>query len=332
MKRDSGERGSALLAVLVLIFTGGLITALMMAIGSAGSLEVASHVEQQRSMFVAEGAAQRVQWLLAADRYLHSSETLGETDYDEYDYERFLPDGVPHVMDCGGQQVKVVVEDARQGRRMDGTQFSTSLNLLKVGMDDDEEFFDLVDQVREKISDYVDTDEDAGTDGMESDDYEALGMKPLPRNGALQFREELLYIPGFRELFPPDRDGLLSSVRLITPENTVTITGNPSLLTATRQEIMNFCNVDDEDELESIMEAIREWKEERVPLSESSLDPLLLARLNSLSRRSSDIYTVKISAPGNDRKPFKRLIFTVQAAPVAGPSDKTIRYLQWMYY
>jgi hypothetical protein len=55
-KRASHEKGSALLAVLVLVFTGGLITALMMAIGSSGSFEVASHVEQQRSMVISASA------------------------------------------------------------------------------------------------------------------------------------------------------------------------------------------------------------------------------------------------------------------------------------
>lgn len=334
MKKTSSsrEQGSALLAVLVLVFTGGLITALMMAIGSSGSFEVASHVEQQRSMFVAEGVAQRVQWLIAADRYLHGSETLGETDYEEYDYERFIADGTPHVIDYYGRQVKVVIDDARQGRRMDGTQYRRSLDSLKVGMGDDEDFTELVDILKDKITDYVDTNDDVSNEGMEESDYEAEEMKPLPRNGALQFREELLYIPGFRDLFPVDKDGLLTSVRLIPPENTVTISGNPNLLTASKQEIMNYCNIDDEDELESIMEAIREWKTEKVPLSDGNLDPLLLGRLNNLPRRESGIYTVRITADESDRRPFKRLIFSFQASPVAGPSDKIIQYLQWMFY
>jgi len=332
MKRGSSEKGSALLAVLVLVFTGGLITALAMAVGNSSSFEVASHVEQQRSMFTSEGVAQRVQWLISADRYLHGSETLGETDYEEYDYERFLADGTPHTIDYYGRLVKVVIEDARQGRRMDGTQYRRSLDALKVGIDDDEDFIEMIEHLKDKITDYVDTNDDTSTEGMEESDYEAEDMKPLPRNGAIQFREELLYIPGFRELFPVDKDGLLSSVRLIPPENTVSIGGNPSLLTATRQEIMNYCNIDDEDELEAVMEAIQEWKNEKVPLSEGSLDPLLLGRLNNLPRTESGVYTVKISADEGDRKPFKRLIFSFQASPVAGPSDKIIQYLQWMFY
>lgn len=332
MRRNNGEKGSALLAVLVLVFTGGLITALMMAIGNSGTFEVASHVEQQRSMITAEGVAQRVQWLISADRYLHGSETLGETDYEEYEYERFIADGTPHVLDYYGQAVKVVIEDARQGRRMDGNEYRRSLDSLKVGMADEEDYLELVDNLKDKITDYIDTNDDVSNEGMEESDYEAEEMKPLPRNGALQFREELLYIPGFRELFPVDKDGLLSSVRLIPPENTVTISGNPSLLTATRQEIMNYCNIDDESELEAIMEAVKEWKTEKIPLSDGSLDPLLLGRLNNLSRRESGIYTVRISADESYRRPFKRLIFSFQASPVAGPSDKIIQYLQWMFY
>ncbi len=334
MKRgfSSREEGSALLAVLVLVFTGGLITALMMAVGSSGSFEVASHVEQQRSMFVAEGVAQRIQWLISADRYLHGSETLGETDYEEYEYERFIADSTPHVIDYYGRQVKVVIEDARQGRRMDGTQYRRSLDALKVGMGDDEDFAELVDNLKDKITDYIDSNDDVSNEGLEESDYEALDMKPLPRNGTIQFREELLYIPGFRELMPVDKDGILSSVRLIPPENTVTISGNPNLLTATKQEIMNYCNIDDEDELDAIMEAVKEWKTEKIPLSDGSLDPLLLGRLNNMPRTESGIYTVRITADESDPKPFKRLIFSFQASPVAGPSDKIIQYLQWMFY
>ena len=280
----SKEKGSALLAVLVLVFTGGLITALMMAVGNSGSFEVATHVEQQRSMFEAEGIAQRVQWLIAADRYLHGSETLGETDYEEFEYDRFIADGTPHTIDYYGRLVKVVIEDARQGRRMDGSQYRRSLDSLKVGMADDEDYIEMVDILKDKITDYIDTNDDVSNEGMEESDYEAEDMKPLPRNGTIQFREELLYIPGFRDLLPVDKEGILSSVRLIPPENTVTISGNPSLLTATRQEIMNYCNIDDEDEIESIMEAIKEWKTEKIPLSDGSLDPLLLGRLNNLPR------------------------------------------------
>ena len=328
----SKEKGSALLAVLVLVFTGGLITALMMAVGNSGSFEVATHVEQQRSMFEAEGIAQRVQWLIAADRYLHGSETLGETDYEEFEYDRFIADGTPHTIDYYGRLVKVVIEDARQGRRMDGSQYRRSLDSLKVGMADDEDYIEMVDILKDKITDYIDTNDDVSNEGMEESDYEAEDMKPLPRNGTIQFREELLYIPGFRDLLPVDKEGILSSVRLIPPENTVTISGNPSLLTATRQEIMNYCNIDDEDEIESIMEAIKEWKTEKIPLSDGSLDPLLLGRLNNLPRTESGIYTIRISADEGDKRPFKRLIFTVQASPVAGPSDKIIQYLQWMFY
>ena len=95
---------------------------------------------------------------------------------------------------------------------------------------------------------------------------------------------------------------------------------------------MNYCNITEEDELDAVMDAIKEWKNERVMLSEGSLDPLLLGRLNNLPRRESGVYTIKVSTADEDPRPFKRLIFTIQASPVAGPSDKIIQYLQWMFY
>jgi hypothetical protein len=304
----------------------------VLALSKSGTFQLSAHVERQRSMLIAEGVATRVQWLLAADNHLFPNEAAGETDYSVYEeHDRFLSDGVKHIIDYYGEKVQVTITDTISGHDIINNR-SKILGFFTNDEDIDEEEKEDVTLLQTKINDYIDSNDDVSNEGMEESDYESEDMKPLPRNGNLQFREELLYIPGFRDLFSVDKDGMLSSVRLIPPENTVTISGNPSLLTATKQEIMNYCNIDDEDELEAIMQAVKEWKEEKVPLSDGSLDPLLLGRLNNLPRTESGIYTVKITADESDPRPFKRLIFSFQASPVAGPSDKIIQYLQWMFY
>ena len=92
------ENGSALVAVLCLLLTGGIITTAVLALSKTGTFTVYAHLERQKSMFVAEGVATRVQYLYAADLHLHTSEKLGETDYTEYDYDRFLCD---EMVRCG---------------------------------------------------------------------------------------------------------------------------------------------------------------------------------------------------------------------------------------
>ena len=98
MMMQKKERGSALVAVLGLIFTAGVLCAAIIALSRTGTFEIMPHVSRQRSMYILEGAGNRIQWLLAADRYLNSDVTLGELDYEEFDYERYVADGVAHVI------------------------------------------------------------------------------------------------------------------------------------------------------------------------------------------------------------------------------------------
>lgn len=79
----------------------------------------------------------------------------------------------------------------------------------------DTELYDTTERLKARIADYVDADDTVTTDGFEEADYEAFGMSPLPRNAAMQFREELAWIPGVTEMFPADGSGRLSALRLI---------------------------------------------------------------------------------------------------------------------
>ena len=88
MRNSDKESGSALVAVLCLIFTAGILTTATLSISKSGSFDVSSHLDMQRSVYIAEGAANRVQWLIAADRYSYPGEVLGYTDYSEYDFDR----------------------------------------------------------------------------------------------------------------------------------------------------------------------------------------------------------------------------------------------------
>ncbi len=327
MKRN--ERGSALVAVLALLFTAGILAAMTLAIVKRGTFDVAGHVALQRSMYEAEGLANRAIYLACMDRALYSEETLGETDYEALDYDRYLPDAIPHRVDYYGTEAEFTLTDTLGGWDFSSSRsYRNSLNALTSGHEDDTDLADKVEVLRTRIADYLDSDDDIGTDGLEKNDYEELGKAPLPRNDELQFREELLYIPGFRELFPTDRRGVLSSVRLIPPENTVSLDGNPSLLAASDEQLRSVCNLED-DEVIQVRAAIDAWKKNRTKLSDSLPD--LMGKLTPLSRRESGIYTVEIGIPAGGRRPFRRLRFSFQAFGTAGPSDQKLRFLEWFF-
>lgn len=324
-----GERGSALVAVLCLIFTAGIITTAVLALSKIGSFTVAAHVELQRSMYVAEGAGNRVQWLLAADRSLNSDRTLGSTEYSDETVERFLADGVVHQLDYYGQPVEFVITDTVSGVDVSGTNFTSSLNELASNMDDEDEWLEKVSLAVTLLTDYVDSDDDITPDGREAGDYEEMGMAPLPRNEELQYREEIFYMPEILSVLPPDSDGRLSRVRLVPPDGVTNLTGTASLFSADKELLRTVCGLDDE-ETKLVLAALDEWKTNRTQISES-LDPELYAKLSPLSKSESGNYTVLIRSPKTEKRPFRKLVFSYVGYDTGGPEDGTLKYLEWMY-
>ena len=329
IRNNSAENGSALVAVLCLLLTGGIITTAVLSLSKIGTFTVYAHIERQKSMFVAEGVATRVQFLYAADLQLHTSEKLGETDYTEYDYDRFLCDGVKHVIDYYGQKVQVTITDTIGGE--DVAQDSTAALNKFINEDTDADVQETVTKFSNLLADYIDSDDEAKDDSWEATDYEDAGFKPLPRNGALQFREELTLIPEFLKLYPMDKDGRMSHIRLIPPKGSPETTGKPSLFTATAQMIQNYCSIE-EEKVPEVMDALKAWRNDRTLLSDT-LDEELLNKLKSnLATSESGLLTVNIEAPEEDKRPFSRLVFSFPAFKIAGPENKLIEYLEWNFY
>lgn len=329
IRNNSAENGSALVAVLCLLLTGGIITTAVLSLSKIGTFTVYAHIERQKSMFVAEGVATRVQFLYAADLQLHTSEKLGETDYTEYDYDRFLCDGVKHVIDYYGQKVQFTITDTIGGE--DVAQDSTAALNKFINEDTDADVQETVTKFSNLLADYIDSDDEAKDDSWEATDYEDAGFKPLPRNGALQFREELTLIPEFLKLYPMDKDGRMSHIRLIPPKGSPETTGKPSLFTATAQMIQNYCSIE-EEKVPEVMDALKAWRNDRTLLSDT-LDEELLNKLKSnLATSESGLLTVNIEAPEEDKRPFSRLVFSFPAFKIAGPENKLIEYLEWNFY
>ena len=323
------KRKAALVSVLCLLFTAGILTALVVSLSKSGTFTVASHVELQRSMLISEGVANRVQWLLAADRNLNPDDECGKVDYSAFEYDRFMADGVIHTLDYYGESIQVQIFDAVNNWDMSQNSFQTVFQKYSSQDDAGEDGTDLCEQLTQRLGDYLDSDDNIQEYGMEAGDYEDLLQKPLPRNAAMQYREELLYIHDFSKLFPLDENGRLSLARLIPPANTTTLSGTPSLYSSDKKVIELSCSLE-EDELENVMEALDKWKKEKVMLSET-LDEELLSKLSALSTKESGAYTIHISAPEEEKRPFRKLIFSYAGFEVAGPTDKIVKYLEWNF-
>ena len=329
-KRIIFRHNAALISVLCLIFTAGILTAATLAISQSGTFSIAAHVELQRSMLIAEGVANRIQFLLAADRDMNPNDKPGEVDYTTFEHDRYMADGVKHTIEYYGEEVSFTVHDTVKGWDMSSSNYQKVLNMIAEQDDAGDDVVDLVNQVSHRLGDYLDSDDDIKEYGQEATDYEDQLKKPLPRNGAMQYREELLYIEGFTELFPLDKNGRLSSIRLIPPENTSSLSGTPGLFAATREMIELECDLS-EDELDTVMDALDRWKNEQELLSDT-LDEELLAKVkNKFSTVESGAYTVEISSPSEKPRPFRKLIFSYAGFEVSGPEDQNLRYMEWNF-
>lgn len=340
-----GESGIALISVLLLIATGSLLALMVMSISKTTSFTVMPFIQLQRSYYVLEGMAQRVQFLISADRELYGNpQQLNVDNYSEYDTDRYLPDAVPHYMDYYGTPMVFTIKDAAGPVSLQGTNFQQALQQFRNFVDEENDFTDLLDELNYIITDYIDEDDSpTDTDSWEEDEYYDAGMYPLPRNGAITDRNEFAFIPGMTDLFPIDQDGRLSYIRLIPPATAgVTIDGNPDIFGVTDDWLVVACDLDESD-LEELHQAIAEFHSaDRVPLTENlSSDSTVMQKINNYVRwNSSGVYTVIIRPAVTDeygeelekKVPGRRLVFTYTPTAVSGATNGFVQFYEWMFF
>lgn len=329
MNTIDNENGVALIAVLSLIMTAGMLVGVMTIISQFNTLNVAAAADLTRSRYVAEGCANRVIYLIDADRYLYNTgiRQLTETDYSEYDHDRYLPDTVDHEIDYYGTLVNFRIINGAAGLQMSQGRADASLSMLKEPLAESGGVYDKINILSTRISDYIDTDDNIGIDGMEKNDYEELEMIHLPRNASFEFREELLWIPGATDVLPLDRNGRFSSVRLAN----INLQVNPDIYTAGYTLLRNYGRLE-ESQAADVSAALARWRKERIMLSDQ-LDPLLIELLRqNFSWDPSNYYTVLIENASPENRPSSRLVLTYTSNGIIGPTDGIIRYLEWMNF
>ncbi len=343
--RRRGESGIALISVLLLIATGSLLALMVMSISKTTSFTVMPFLQLQRSYYVLEGMAARIQFLISADRELYGNpQQLNVDNYSEYDTDRYLPDAVPHYMDYYDTPVVFTIKDAAGPVNLQGTNFQGALQQFQNFVDEENDFTDLLELLNYLITDYIDTDDSpTDTDSWEADEYDEAGMTPLPRNGAITDRNEFAYIPGITDLFPVDQDGRLSYIRLIPPAvSGVTIDGNPDIFGVTDEWLYDACDLDESD-MQDLKQAIADFHSvDRVPLSESlSSDSTVMTKINNYVRwNASGVYTVIIRPAvtdeyGNElerKVPGRRLVFTYTPTAVSGATNGFVQFYEWMFF
>lgn len=322
-RKNRRERGAALVAALCLIVTAGVLVGSLVSISRMSALNANGMTEWMRSQYVAEGAAARIRFLIESDRYQFNPRRPEDVDFEEYEHDRYLADGSEHVLDYYGREIRFTITDGVSGLPF---QNGSALNTLSQNRTDETLVTDAVELYRDRISDYMDSDDTANEDSMEEEEYENLNMKNMPRNAAPQYREELLWIPGISEILPVDQDGRFSLIRhfRLPTDGNWSIYSVPYSILRTRGGMTA-------EEAAKVLRAVKDWQINRNPMQEA-LDETLLPLAQRFSWTESGYYTVRISQTDGDQRPGARLLFTFKSDGIGGPSSKVATFIEYFRF
>lgn len=323
MRHHKRERGAALVAALCLIVTAATLVGALVSFSRITAINTAGMTEWMRSGYIAEGAAARIRFLIEADRKQFSVRRPDEVDFEEYEHDRYLADGSEHVLDYYGNEIRFTITDGLSGLPF---QSGRALNTLSQNRTDETLVSDAVELYQDRINDYIDSDDTVNENSYEKEEYEAMNIKNMPRNASLQYREELLWIPGITEVFPVDKDGRFSMIRhfRLPTSGNWSIYSVPYAILRTRGGMTA-------EQAAKVLQAVRDWQINRNPLSEA-LDETLLPLARRFSWQESGYYTVRISQTDSAHKPGARLLFTFQSDGVGGPSSKVATFVEFFRF
>ena len=156
----------------------------------------------------------------------------------------------------------------------------TNLSQLKQGLDasDDADLIEAIDDFINCYQDYVDKDDLVKLNSYEASEYEAEGFYTLPRNGAMQFKEELYWLPNWTEV--------VNAAVMIVPPRGIQYSGSsnnsrPSFFTASDADFCRLLDISpDSAELEAIRYSLQQWNENGTPI-EDTLDTTLLSQVRN---------------------------------------------------
>jgi len=303
-----------LILVLGVLAVVGVMAAHVALVSETTAREAAVAATRSELRYACESAIDRAFWLLLVDRAVYRNRDLGRlpTERETAEEEVWMTDGRRHEFKVMDLTVHVAHCDADAG--LDFSAPDAAQKLRTVLLSEQEERQEQIDSFLDILSDYVDTDDLEHLNGKEQPDYAAEGLPDLPRNGVIQFREEVYWLEGVREtlsgadpLETPSKAAPLDdrAVRLIPPKGfgfqqasrgrRSSASARPSFFSSPPSLIRQLANLTD-SELTSVLEARGRWQTEGEPL-EDNLDPGLVARLRGrFSFQESGVTTIVATA------------------------------------
>lgn len=328
-RRKKSERGIALVTTLGVLAVVSLLAASAVVLSQYAEKDSYTFSSLTRSSYIAEGAANRLYWLILNDRKKYPQRNIDISDDAlQEDEERYLADGTPHLFeDYYGEKVKYEIRDAVGGMDVSGSMPQRDLIAFMGDLEKDSAERERLEMIGNRLQDYVDSDDLVKLHGMEQSEYLQANLINLPRNRPFQYREEMLLIPEIQQLCQPDNSGRLTSIRLIAPQGLQPIGGRPNLYSSSISQIASRCRLTDMETAE-LEQAFTEWNKNKTPLKKT-LPSGFLKRLEMYYGTSeSGFYTVLIDT-SSEQQPGIRLAVTFRSQ--FGNSSQ-LEFYEYMFY
>lgn len=328
-RRKKSERGIALVTTLGILAVVSLLAASAVVLSQYAEKDSYTFSSLTRSSYIAEGAANRLYWLILNDRKKYPQRNIDISDDAlQEDEERYLADGTPHLFeDYYGEKVKYEIRDAVGGMDVSGSMPQRDLIAFMGDLEKDSAERERLEMIGNRLQDYVDSDDLVKLHGMEQSEYLQANLINLPRNRPFQYREEMLLIPEIQQLCQPDNSGRLTSIRLIAPQGLQPIGGRPNLYSSSISQIASRCRLTDMETAE-LEQAFTEWNKNKTPLKKT-LPSGFLKRLEMYYGTSeSGFYTVLIDT-SSEQQPGIRLAVTFRSQ--FGNSSQ-LEFYEYMFY
>jgi hypothetical protein len=349
-----GERGAALIVALCVLATVAMLVASAVALSKISAENYAAATGRAEARYMAESCASRCVWLLINDIGTHPARALGvKVAAGPVKEERFMADGAPHSFALCGGEGTCMIFDMVSGPDISGRRGGIAVASLFGGASgigqpqaqgqtlaqgkapaqgQAAQGQTLPDDVRifvNRLDDYCDPSEFVRPDGMKRRDYEAAGLRGLPRSGPLLFREEILLVPGFERLFPEPDDGVLDYFMPVAPEGMPSPQGRPSFFSAGSLTLRLLGKLSDE-EAGMAVKARDDWRSGGRDMRETMSPALLLRLQTGLSFMESGFY--RIVAKGSLGGGASPATVTMSLRIAAQPQGNGVTYYEWMQY
>ncbi|UDQ98326.1 hypothetical protein AAEX28_15275 [Lentisphaerota bacterium WC36G] len=328
---NKNERGAALIITLCMLAVVMLLAGSAVAISQYAERDSYTYADLSRSLYHAESAANRVYWLILNDRKKYPNRNIDfyDENIEQENGERYFADGKRRIFKkYGGEfDIKYKILDAVNGLNISGNSPHRDILMQNTSSNEDSHHHQILEQLAYKMQDYVDPDNIVRLNSLEKNEYIQAGLINLPRNSYLQYREELLLIPGNSAICIPDDSGRIGSIRLIAPKGLAAIIGRPNLYSTSLNQIAERCNLNSQ-EIGTLSSAMKKWQQNGTSLNDT-LPKGFLQRLEMYyGTNESSFYTILIDTSASER-PGIRLAVTFQLQFKNNPK---IYFYEFMYY